>query len=424
MGRPTIYRIYLGLVILHAMGAYSLGPVPIQWIALAGFIAMATRILISRSHVPLPPGFSVLVFFLFFALSTSLINIAGSDVAHLLPERATTSYFGYISLRFLNLIAFIAAMFCTYTVASLVSVERLSEDIAMIGVVVSLYAFYIYIAQISGWPEPPRTRVGTDGGTQTVVFSYAFHRAMGSFREPSHLAEWLVLPFFLSVNSRRHSVAKSFVILAALLLTGSLTGTISVCVGLAGTALVHLRRIASFIAKTYRLALPLAGAALIFTVVAKTGSGYGGFVDTLWRRIEPLVLESDVKKTNRDYVYRYYEEHRASIFGEGIGNANIIFTNRMHVDSTVSFLNLYVNTLFSLGYLGAMILAFVLLYPFWLRLMNWRSYANPALMMIWGAYFAWLTVFSAHSEELSPQFGMLYGLMIFSIAHPPQQRTV
>ena len=71
-----------------------------------------------------------------------------------------------------------------------------------VGVLCAAMALYIYVAQLSGLPEPPRTRMGTGGDQQATTFTYAFHRAMGTFQEPGDLASWLVLPLFLSFLAR------------------------------------------------------------------------------------------------------------------------------------------------------------------------------------------------------------------------------
>jgi len=409
-GFTNLYRTFLGLITLHALGAYSLGQIPIQWLAQMGIVALTIWIF-ARQTVKLAPGFSLLMAFTLWALVVALINLE-TDAAHLMPQRGSTSYLGYLALRFLIIWSFLATVFCAYWLCRHVGVWKLSEDLSNVGVLISLFAFYIYLAQVYGWPEPPRLRSGTGGGAQTTTFTYAFHRAMGSFREPSHLAEWLVLPFFLSLTLRRLSAVKSIIILGAILLSGSMTGIVAIGVGLLAASFLHLSRPGDLTWRWLRVGAPLGLAGIVFSLLVSRGQGFQSLTDTIWLRLRPVFFEMDAQQTNRDYVYNYLNNNPVSFVGEGLGNANLVFTHSLKVDATASFLNLYVNVLYSLGIIGLALLLVTILYPVVLKLITRQREVDGRQLYLWAAYLGWLVIFVAHAEELSVHFGIGYAMVM------------
>ncbi|MCB0362452.1 MAG: hypothetical protein KDD35_07010, partial [Bdellovibrionales bacterium] len=259
--------IFLFLLFLQACAAYSIGPIPLQWVGQSGIVVLFFSIFLGR-RIRIFPGFYMLVIFLMWTLGVTLANMLSADYSVLVPPLATTPYLVYVSLRFFTLLSFISTVGVTYWLMEANQGEKFIRQCAYLGVIVALYGLYVYLAQVKGWPEIPRTRVGTTGKEQITVFTYAFHRAMGSFREPSHLAEWLILPLFFSMSLKSwKGVFLSLVIGSVLLLTGSLTGIVSSLFGFSMAALLGLRRLVPESAKPLKYILPLVVAGIIFSLL-------------------------------------------------------------------------------------------------------------------------------------------------------------
>src|SRR5207248_9563510 len=147
--------------------------------------------------------------------------------------------------------------------------DRLFTAILAVAVLVSIAAIYIYIAQQLDLPEPPRSRLGTSGGAQAVRFTYDFHRATGTFREPGLLASWLIVPFFICLTMRGAIPTVSAALIGGtLLLTGSLAAIVGVGIGLGVAALTGVRAGKGHLRTMVAATLVLLLALLIFDLVA------------------------------------------------------------------------------------------------------------------------------------------------------------
>ena len=246
---------YIALYVASALGAYSVGPVPIQWFAQLAFIALgALHLLVSR-RVWKVPGAVIMLVFLGWAVIVNALNAGRFE--GMMPAYATLPYWLFVTLRYASVLSFLSAFYLGFWLLWAGRRRDLSHAIVRIGVIFAVVALYIYVAGLVGLPEPPRTRLGTGGfaGQVTAEFSSAglmFRRAIGTFREPSHLADWLLLPFFLSLGRPgvRARVATALIALT-LLLTVSLQGIISVIVAMAAVTVLtnpfraeNLRRLA------------------------------------------------------------------------------------------------------------------------------------------------------------------------------------
>ncbi|MCB0366879.1 MAG: O-antigen ligase family protein [Bdellovibrionaceae bacterium] len=402
------------LLLAQALGAYAIGPVPIPWFAQTGVVALFFW-LFARRQVRLFPGFSVVMVFLIWAIGTTLTNMMLEDYSLYLPPKATTPYLVYVGLRFINLLSFASAVGVTYWLLQRNQANLLIRNLTIIGGIVALYAGYVYVAQLKGWPELPRTRVGTSGEEQLTVFTYAFHRAMGSFREPSHLAQWLVLPIFMSLSIKGwRGLVASLLMGAMMLLSGSLTGILSTMVGLLGAAAFNVRRLIPEIKKISRILVPLAVASVIFSLmVSRNIEGTTNLVEVIWTRIAPVLTEKGAESTNRDYVYKYMEENPAPVWGYGLGHSNLLFSRANQLDATASFLNLYINVAYSLGVVGLLMLALLLAFPFYLYIVTRSRTGRPRVFFLLGAYLAWLLIYFVHSEELNIHFGIIYAMAVY-----------
>jgi hypothetical protein len=392
---------------LSALSAYSLYSIPIPWLGQVGTIVLA-GVIVARRDLRRFPGLNIYAFFCFWAFLVTLVNMVVSNTDLLLPVHSTTSYFNYIALRFVNLIAFAGALIVVHHVARLEGQKRIIQMVANIGAGFALFALYIYLAQIGGLWEPWRNRMGTGGGAQSIVFSYAFHRAMGTFREPSHLAEWLLLPLFCGLQPAKWNWLKSILILAVILLTGSLTGVLAMVFGFAVAFLFALSRgkISASFWQIAKFAVFVLAAAGLYSAFVATKVGYSGLSSVLWDRVAPL-FDRGIAASDRGYIYEYLNHQNLSLFGEGVGNANIRLSNVTHLAAVESFLSIYINTVFSLGVIGLFVLLAFLAAPL---AVVYKS-AQRVNHWILGAYFAWLLDFTAHSEELCFSFAIVYALI-------------
>lgn len=221
------------LLIANALGAYCIINIPFEWLSQAGFAAVIIFLFIDR-NLYLVPGSKILFSLFFWAIIVTSVNIFFKNYIILMPTLSSTSYPLFICLRFLKLLSFIATIYLIYWL--LVKGNRYSviKWTVIIGTLVSVVAIYYYFILTYGLPAPLPSRLSTGGGfpTKFGIYSYAFHRAAGTFREPSHLAEWLVAPFFLSfIYCKKKFNFYAIIIGTTILLTGSLTGIIGGIIG-------------------------------------------------------------------------------------------------------------------------------------------------------------------------------------------------
>jgi hypothetical protein len=157
-----------------------------------------------------------------------------------MPSSATTNYYLFIFLRFFVFFGYLLTFFCTYNLCIIYNSYKIIKFFEIIFSIVLFIGIYIYLAQILDFWEPLRNRIGTGGQNfieSSVSFSYAFHRLLGTFREPSHFAEWIVGPLLIVLSKLKSSPNKYRLILAALgivclILSGSLLGILGFASGL------------------------------------------------------------------------------------------------------------------------------------------------------------------------------------------------
>ncbi|MBT4763101.1 MAG: hypothetical protein HOO06_15520 [Bdellovibrionaceae bacterium] len=411
-----LFMFTMGLF-LHAMAAYSIGPVPIEWMAQTGFIALYVY-MIFRFRIFLFPGYLIFAVFFIWAIFVSIYHFSFSNFDSFMATGATTGYIPFIFLRFFKILSFLSAVGITYWLLCVGKRKELVNNIVSIGFIIAIYSVYVYIAQVYGLPELPRTRMGTGGGDQNVTFTYAFHRAMGSFREPSHLAEWIVVPLFLSYfNKQKVLNIKSFLMGTTLLLTGSLTGIISSVIGFFTASAITFKLKKATFANMLMFFLPYLVGFFMFSLISisNSSSGSASLIDTLWDRVEPLISGGGVKESNRSYVYEYVDNHSFPVFGQGYGNANILFGKEVGFSSTASFLNLFLVNVYSVGMIGVSLLIIFFAYPYFLHFFKNKGRARSNFVFILAAYNAWVLIFLMHAEELSVFFAIIYALFVYQL---------
>jgi hypothetical protein len=402
-----------------ALGAYALGPLPVQWLTQFFLLGVVGLLLLDRRLQPMP-GIPLLLAFVGWAAVVTLARLLFFPYPLWMPPLASSPYPVYLTLRFMGLFTFGAAAWLVFWLLRAGYQQAVVRCVVWTGTVAALAAVYIYFAQLNGWWEPGRSRMGTGGGAQATEFAYMFHRAMGTFREPSHLAEWLVLPLFASFAWRgRGRNVHTGVMSVAMLLTGSLTGLAGMFAGLAGALVLANPFRPAAMKMTLRLGLALGLALVVFgTLAVGNRENAADLLAVVSDRIGPI-LEGGMGQSNRDYTFEYAASRPIPFVGEGLGNANIRFSNSINSDLIASLLSLYFNVLFSTGVIGlAMVLAMLAL-PV-IRLARQRRYrTDPALVPLMAAYLGWLAMYTIHSEELTLVFGVLFGWMTWEAAGRP-----
>ncbi len=414
----SVLRAFTILFFMSSLAAYNFGPVPIPWMGQAGFVAAAVGLILYVGKIRIVPGAGWLLFFLGWAFLLNTLN--AGEFSNLMPPLATLPYPLFIAVRYVNVLSFAGAFYLTYWLLQSGYQKEFVRAIIVVGLIACAGAGYVYIAQIVGLPELPRTRLGTAGGQQATSFSsgmFSYRRALGTFREPSHLAEWLLLPFFISFLRRdRFGKIARTAIGGTLLLTVSLTAFFASALG-AGIAMLLTNPFNRRYAKLVGGSVLVAGGLFVALQNVVVGAGVDG--STLAAVVTGRIgatLGGGFAKTDRAYVYELMSEHPVPMLGYGFGNANLYGSNLTQNTAVMSFLSLYVNTLYATGVLGFITLLIFLFRPIvqYLRSRPRRQGVEvPLLVMV---YFAYLVAFAVSSEELSTPFAIASGMLTYQAA--------
>jgi hypothetical protein len=419
----VILLVYVLLLLGNALEAYNLGSLPFPWVTQIGLIAVVIHIILTSKLYFVPGSLELFGLFLWLYLVTiSNIYLQGSDYARLMPGIATTPYPIFIGLRLLKIVTFIATIYLIFWLLKRGYKKSVIKWSVIVATLIAIVAIYIYIAQLYGFPELPRNRIGTGGRIQRIRFNYAFHRAMGTFREPSLLAEWLVTPFFLSFLYRPKSLNLNTVIISSvLLLTGSLTGILGTVLGFLGALLITNPMKFSNLKVLFRLIIILFIAMGIFSIIA-VGYDKGGknLLQVLTERVTPILFEGGMQSSNRAYIYRYISDNPIPFFGHGLGNTNIRLVQYLNINFMTSFLSLYFNCMYSGGILALILLAFFLFKPLAKVLFFKRVQGKKQFLFILAAYLSCLIMFAVLTEEFSMMFALSFALLVYEI----QERKV
>jgi hypothetical protein len=401
-------QLFAALFACTGLAAYNFGPVPFPWLAEVGFVALAAALILFTNRVRLVPGGGA--FFLFVAWTLFVQTLNAGRFNALMPRGATLSYPSFVLARYLNILAFAGVLYVAYWLLTEGKGPELVRWIVRIGVAIAIAAIYIYVAQQFGLPEPPRTRVGTAGAAQVLFFGY--RRALGTFREPSHLAEWLLLPLFLSFALRgRRARLSSVVIGGALLLTVSLGGIASCIGGILGGLLLSN----PFRPRNFRLLVLIAlGLGVLLFAAQMTSVGITGQSVYSVLNLRTLeILEGGVGNSNRAYIADFVNAFPPPVLGYGLGNANIFVASKLGIDLIVSFLSLYVNVAYSSGMIGLLLLSLFMVQPIIRNAIMSADRTKRRPIAIIMGYVAYLLVFAAGPEELSVAFAVIAAFLVY-----------
>lgn len=405
-------------LITNALAAYAFGPVPIEWLSRVIFIAGAALMLFSGT-LPKVPAFTWLVLLFQWALITTVTGYFDHSIELHIPI-LTTPYPVYVALRFMNLLAPLASAYLVVATSERYSFHKLTQFVIWLGTVAALYALYAYVAEIYGLPEIYRSRLGTGGGAQATTFSYAFHRALGTFREPSHLAEWLLAPLFTSFATRNRILnLHTLIMTLAMLLTGSLAGIAGMGMGIfAAAMLANPLRASSWKVVGGLLAVLIFGV-LAFIVVA-AGKNIDAFTlfTVLGDRAGVVLFGGGLLQSDRGAVLAAAMQQPVSFFGYGFGRANVILSN-IYTQNTpgatpliLDYHSLYLHYLFATGIVGLILLLgfiFTPIYMFWSRRLG---RIRPQFSYFAGGVVAFAVTNTLLFDELTPQFAMMVAFVV------------
>ena len=141
-----------------------------------------------------------------------------------------------------------------------------------------------------------------------------------------------------------------------------------------------------------------------------------------WDRIDQI-FTGGMKVSNRGMIYEFIEIHPFPIFGYGLGNQQIIFSEFENATTLVSFLSLYFNFLYGTGYVGFLLLASFLLIPLVL-FFKYRNYLEIEDFFYLIAYLAYLIIFAVGPEEFILPFAITYALFYNVLQIRSQKRSL
>jgi O-antigen ligase len=337
----------------------------------------------------------------------------------------TTPYPVFIILRFFNLLAPIACAYLIVAAAERYSFYKITQFVIWLGTIASLYAFYAYIAEVYGLPEIARTRMGTGGGQQSTTFSYAFHRALGTFREPSHLAEWLLAPIFTSFAMRNRILNPHTVIMTlAMLLTGSLAGIAGLGAGILWAALLsNPLRASSWKVIGGFIGVLLLGIGAFAIFAAGKNIDVFTLFNVLGGRAGDILFGGGLRESDRGSVLTAALQQPISFFGYGFGRANIMLTDiyRHHTFGAtpyvVDYHSLYLHYLFATGVVGICLLLLFIVTPIYLFWSQRAGKIRPQFAYFAGGLIAYAVTNTLLFDEMTPQFAMMAAFVIVVVRH-------
>lgn len=229
-----------------------------------------------------------------------------------------------------------------------------------VGVVVAVVALCDYIAAKLGYSLFVRNSLGTDYGEIPVKFIYySYHRAMGSFREPSHFGAYLMPLYFIALARGR--LIAAVVICTAAILSLSLIVYFSALLSIIVVAMWMLVCGGGGRQKFWLISVgvsALASTLLAWCLIYGYDATTGGYFQS---RLN-LVSQSQEVIPGRDYVFHYLLSRPVEIFGQGLGYSSFDIANFLGATRPASFLSLIFYLYASVGVLG-LVLAIAVFLP-------------------------------------------------------------
>ena len=423
-------------IILEGLDAFSIRNIPIYWIGVSFLISVFGILYFSGfriSNLNLVNLRNWIIYGILITLVQSLFN----DLV--LPVYASTSYFQYISLRLLKLILFLLIIYSFNYLFQKYSFEKIISYLLISCLIISALSLISYFSYLIGYSDFPRNRSGSGGWTQPIERACSILRNYGTFREPSFLAIWTVpfMPYFFYLGkTNKKWYFLSLIPMLSITLSRSLTGYTALFVS---AFLIFI--VVFLVNKKIELNLIIMLGLFLITTFFSSSLSYqfppetkecnisGECVCIAEDKLDELKNSENIPDAtfgrfseissrgldafeNTAFLIDYINNEGFSIFGDGFGHSNIVFSyaadeaTKKEIDNqiiyrnpgqVVSFNNLYANILMSTGLIGLLWFLYIII-----DLLRKLVFTNTKLQpFVLTSLVATLFMLSYQAEELS-----------------------
>ena len=423
-------------IILEGLDAFSIRNIPIYWIGVSFLISVFGILYFSGfriSNLNLVNLRNWIIYGILITLVQSLFN----DLV--LPVYASTSYFQYISLRLLKLVLFLFIIYSFNYLFQKYSFEKIISYLLISCLIISALSLISYFSYLIGYSDFPRNRSGSGGWTQPIERACSILRNYGTFREPSFLAIWTVpfLPYFFYLGkTNKKWYFLSLIPMLSITLSRSLTGYTALFVS---AFLIFI--VVFLVNKKIELNLIIMLGLFLITTFFSSSLSYqfppetkecnisGECVCIAEDKLDELKNSENIPDStfgrfseissrgldafeNTAFLIDYINNEGFSIFGDGFGHSNIVFSyaadeaTKKEIDNqiiyrnpgqVVSFNNLYANILMSTGLIGLLWFLYIII-----DLLRKLVFTNTKLQpFVLTSLVATLFMLSYQAEELS-----------------------
>ncbi len=423
-------------IILEGLDAFSIRNIPIYWIGVSFLISVFGILYFSGfriSNLNLVNLRNWIIYGILITLVQSLFN----DLV--LPVYASTSYFQYISLRLLKLVLFLFIIYSFNYLFQKYSFEKIISYLLISCLIISALSLISYFSYLIGYSDFPRNRSGSGGWTQPIERACSILRNYGTFREPSFLAIWTVpfLPYFFYLGkTNKKWYFLSLIPMLSITLSRSLTGYTALFVS---SFLIFI--VVFLVNKKIELNLIIMLGLFLITTFFSSSLSYqfppetkecnisGECVCIAEDKLDELKNSENIPDAtfgrfseissrgldafeNTAFLIDYINNEGFSIFGDGFGHSNIVFSyaadeaTKKEIDNqiiyrnpgqVVSFNNLYANILMSTGLIGLLWFLYIII-----DLLRKLLFTNTKLQpFVLTSLVATLFMLSYQAEELS-----------------------
>ena len=423
-------------IILEGLDAFSIRNIPIYWIGVSFLISVFGILYFSGfriSNLNLVNLRNWIIYGILITLVQSLFN----DLV--LPVYASTSYFQYISLRLLKLVLFLFIIYSFNYLFQKYSFEKIISYLLISCLIISALSLISYFSYLIGYSDFPRNRSGSGGWTQPIERACSILRNYGTFREPSFLAIWTVpfLPYFFYLGkANKKWYFLSLIPMLSITLSRSLTGYTALFVS---AFLIFI--VVFLVNKKIELNLIIMLGLFLITTFFSSSLSYqfppetkecnisGECVCIAEDKLDELKNSENIPDAtfgrfseissrgldafeNTAFLIDYINNEGFSIFGDGFGHSNIVFSyaadeaTKKEIDNqiiyrnpgqVVSFNNLYANILMSTGLIGLLWFLYIII-----DLLRKLVFTNTKLQpFVLTSLVATLFMLSYQAEELS-----------------------
>ncbi len=423
-------------IILEGLDAFSIRNIPIYWIGVSFLISVFGILYFSGfriSNLNLVNLRNWIIYGILITLVQSLFN----DLV--LPVYASTSYFQYISLRLLKLVLFLFIIYSFNYLFQKYSFEKIISYLLISCLIISALSLISYFSYLIGYSDFPRNRSGSGGWTQPIERACSILRNYGTFREPSFLAIWTVpfLPYFFYLGkTNKKWYFLSLIPMLSITLSRSLTGYTALFVS---AFLIFI--VVFLVNKKIELNLIIMLGLFLITTFFSSSLSYqfppetkecnisGECVCIAEDKLDELKNSENIPDAtfgrfseissrgldafeNTAFLIDYINNEGFSIFGDGFGHSNIVFSyaadeaTKKEIDNqiiyrnpgqVVSFNNLYANILMSTGLIGLLWFLYIII-----DVLRKLVFTNTKLQpFVLTSLVATLFMLSYQAEELS-----------------------